>query len=108
MAVAGAVAGAEGTETVNGPGRGRDRDGPDYDDYRDPTAGIGGAAPARSALTLRLVLAGFGLVGCGAAAVGLLTVGRLPLLAVALGILALVAAVDVVVVVRRKARGEPG
>ncbi|MBD0323811.1 MAG: hypothetical protein ICV72_10555, partial [Aldersonia sp.] len=32
------------------------------DDYHDPTAGFGGAAPARSALTLRLVLAAFGLV----------------------------------------------
>ena len=29
--------------------------------YHDPTAGFGGAAPARSALTLRAVLAGFGL-----------------------------------------------
>jgi hypothetical protein len=30
--------------------------------YHDPTAGIGGAAPAISALTLRLCLAVFGLV----------------------------------------------
>ena len=45
--------------------------------YHDPTAGFAGAAPARSALTLRLVLAAFGLV-------------------------------DIVVILRRKARGEPG
>ena len=32
--------------------------------YHDPTAGIGGAAPATSALTLRLWLALFGLVTC--------------------------------------------
>jgi hypothetical protein len=37
--------------------------------YHDPTAGFGGAAPARSALTLRAVLAGFGLVFCTVAAV---------------------------------------
>ena len=30
--------------------------------FHDPTAGFGGAPPAQSALTLRLVLAGFGLV----------------------------------------------
>src|SRR5205823_10670775 len=38
------------------------------DDYHDPLAGIGGAPPARSALTLRIWLAGFGLVFCAAAA----------------------------------------
>lgn len=32
--------------------------------YHDPFARIAGAAPARSALTLRLVLATFGLVVC--------------------------------------------
>src|SRR5438270_313538 len=30
--------------------------------YHDPTAGFGGSTPARSALTLRAVLAGFGLL----------------------------------------------
>ena len=35
-------------------------------DHHDPTAGFAGAAPARSALTLRLVLAVFGLVVCTA------------------------------------------
>jgi len=37
-------------------------------DYHDPTAGFGGAPPARSALTLRAVLAAFGLVFCTGAA----------------------------------------
>ena len=38
------------------------------EDYHDPTAGIAGAAPARSALTLRLILAVFGLVVCAVGA----------------------------------------
>jgi hypothetical protein len=32
------------------------------EDHHDPTAGFAGAPPARSALTLRLILASFGLV----------------------------------------------
>ena len=90
----------------------RPRKRPDYSrglpDHHDPTAGIGGAPPARSALTLRLVLAAFGLVFCLGA--GLLWLARdLPVWpAVVLFVLAAVAAVDLVVVIRRKARGEPG
>src|SRR4051812_50052200 len=38
------------------------------EDYHDPTAGFGGAAPARSALTLRAVLATLRLVFCAGAA----------------------------------------
>jgi hypothetical protein len=77
-------------------------------DHHDPTAGIGGAAPAQSALTLRLILAVFGLVVClGGGVVVLLT--PLPVwFAVVLFVLAAVAAVDLVVIIRRKARGEPG
>lgn len=76
-------------------------------DYHNPLAGIGGAAPASSALTLRLVLAAFGLVVCAAGAV-LFGLAGVPLgWIAALAVLALVAAVDIVVVVRRKARGEP-
>ena len=88
------------------------RERPDYrrglPDHHDPTAGIGGARPAQSALTLRLVLAAFGLVFCLGA--GLLWLaGDLPVWpAVVLLVLAAVAAVDLVVVIRRKARGEPG
>jgi 1,4-dihydroxy-2-naphthoate octaprenyltransferase len=86
-------------------------DQPDYrrglDDYHDPTAGIGGAAPARSALTLRLVLAAFGLVFCGVTAVVAVR-ADLVVVVIILGILAVVALIDLVVVARRKARGEPG
>jgi hypothetical protein len=84
---------------------------PDYrrglDDYHDPTAGIGGAPPARSALTLRLVLAAFGLVFCGVTAV-IAARADLTVLAVLLGVLAVIALIDLIVVARRKARGEPG
>lgn len=76
-------------------------------DYHDPTAGIGGAAPARSALTLRAVLAAFGLVVCAVGAVLGWQVG-ITWLAVVLAILAVVALVDLVWVLYRKQRGEPG
>ena len=56
--------------------------------------------PVRSALTLRLWLAGFGLVVCSAGAVVAFVVGTVWL--------AIVAVVDIVVVARRKRRGEPG
>ena len=85
---------------------------PDYSaglpDHHDPTAGVGGAAPAQSALTLRLVLAAFGLVVCLAGAVVLLVAGAPVAVAVVFLVLAGVALVDLVVVARRKARGEPG
>lgn len=77
------------------------------DDYHDPTAGIGGASPARSALTLRLVLAAFGLLFCGFAAWFAFEAG-LPLLGVILAVLALTALVDLGWVAHRKRRGEPG
>ena len=77
-------------------------------DYHDPTAGLGGAAPAQSALTLRLILAGFGLVVSLAGAVLWLATDFPVWPAVLLFVLAAVAVVDLVVIVRRKARGEPG
>ncbi|MGY1633786.1 DUF6343 family protein [Geodermatophilus sp. SYSU D01186] len=77
-------------------------------DHHDPTAGIGGAAPAQSALTLRLVLAAFGLVVCLAGGLVWLAIDLPVWPAVVLFVLAAVAAVDLVVVVRRKRRGEPG
>jgi membrane protein implicated in regulation of membrane protease activity len=77
-------------------------------DYHDPTAGFGGAPPAQSALTLRLVLAGFGLVVCVAGGIVLLVAGVPVWIAVVLFVLAGVALVDLAVVARRKARGEPG
>ncbi|HEY4627169.1 MAG: hypothetical protein JF630_03300 [Geodermatophilales bacterium] len=92
------------------PRRRRSRE--DYErglpDYHDPTAGLGGAAPAQSALTLRLVLATFGLLVCVAGGVAFLLVGAPVWPAVVLFVLAAVALVDLVVVARRKARGEPG
>jgi hypothetical protein len=72
----------------------------DPDDYHDPTAGIGGAPPARSALGLRLVLALFGVVVCAAGAVAFAIV-RAPIGTVVLGVLTLIAAIDVAVVTRR-------
>ena len=94
---------------MNGPRRPRSRK--DYEqglpDYHDPTAGFAGAPPARSALTLRLVLAVFGLVVCTAGGIGFLAAG-MAVWAVVLLVLAAIALVDIVVIVRRKARGEPG
>jgi hypothetical protein len=80
----------------------------DYADYHDPLAGIGGAPPAYSALTLRLVLAIFGLLVCAAGAVGLGYAGVPVGFVIGLAVLALIAAVDIGVIVRRKRRGEPG
>jgi hypothetical protein len=76
-------------------------------DYHDPTAGFGGAAPAYSALTLRAVLAGFGLVFCAVAA-ALVIMASFTVLGVALAVLAAVALVDLAWVIHRKRRGEPG
>jgi hypothetical protein len=91
----------------------RPRSRADYErglpDHHDPTAGFGGAPPAQSALTLRLVLALFGIVVCLAGGLGWLAVDELPTWpAVVLFVLGAVAVVDVVVILRRKARGEPG
>ena len=90
----------------------RQRSRADYErglpDHHDPTAGIGGAAPAQSALTLRLVLAAFGLVVCVAGAIVLLVADAPVAFVVALFVLAAVALVDLVVIARRKLRGEPG
>ena len=77
------------------------------DDYHDPTAGVGGAPPARSALTLRLWLAGFGLVFCAAAAVVIGYLGS-GVWAAVLAAIAGIAAVNLGWVAYRKRRGEPG
>ena len=77
------------------------------DDYHDPTAGFGGSPPARSALTLRAVLAAFGLVFCaGAAWISSPRAGRSP--GWLLVVVAVIAVVDLLVVLNRKRRGEPG
>lgn len=75
--------------------------------YHDPTAEIGGTSPTRSALTLRLFLASFGLLFCAVAAV-LAFVAGVSWLGVVLVVLAVSAAVDLGWVAHRKRRGEPG
>jgi hypothetical protein len=96
---------------MSDPRRGRRSRG-DYErglpDLHDPTAGFAGAPPAQSALTLRLVLAAFGLVVCTGGGVLWLAAGLPVWAAVVLFVLAAVALVDLVVVARRKRRGEPG
>ncbi|WP_190813893.1 DUF6343 family protein [Saccharopolyspora pogona] len=77
--------------------------------YHDPMAGFAGAPYACSALTLRLWLAGFGLVFCtGAAVLVFLFVPELAWLGWALIVLAVTALVDFGWVAHRKRRGEPG
>ena len=77
-------------------------------DYHDPTAGIGGAAPAYSALTLRIVLASLGvLFGVALTIVSLVVFDQIVLLIAGLA-LTVVAIINLIVVLRRKARGEPG
>ncbi|HEU4544125.1 MAG TPA: DUF6343 family protein [Jiangellaceae bacterium] len=77
------------------------------DDYHDPTAGFGGAPPARSALTLRLILAGFGFV-ISAVITFLAARADLTWLMIIGVVLATIAAIDIVWVAQRKRRGEPG
>ena len=76
--------------------------------YHDATAGIGGAAPAVSALTLRLCLAVFGLVICTAFAIWFYLINAPIGFPAVLLVLAAVAVIDIAVIVRRKRRGEPG
>lgn len=78
--------------------RGRRRDSSRGDDYRDPTSGIGGASPARSALKLRAALAVFGLLVCAGAAALLAVVQAPTAWVVALAVLALIACVDLAVI----------
>lgn len=76
-------------------------------DHHDPTAGLG-PAPARSALTLRALLAAFGLVFCAVAAwIAFGTMG-VPVVGWIMVVIAVVALVDLGVVLNRKRRGEPG
>ena len=76
--------------------------------YHDPTSGIGGAAPAISALTLRLWLAVFGLVICTAFAIWAYLINAPIGFVVVLLAMAAVAVIDIAVILRRKRRGEPG
>jgi hypothetical protein len=76
-------------------------------DNHDPLGGIGGAPLAYSALTLRLVLACFGFIFCVGAAIAA-ALARLPALTLVMSMGAVVAVVDVAIIIRRKRRGEPG
>lgn len=76
-------------------------------DHHDVLAGVGGAPPAYSALTLRLVLASFGVLAFCAGGVAALLAHRDVLAAVFFAV-ALCAVVNVLVVANRKHRGEPG
>lgn len=69
---------------------------------------FGAVPPARSALTLRLVLAVFGLVISVGAAISFVWF-EVPLVFVAMAVVAaVIAVIDIVVIVRRKLHGEPG
>ena len=76
-------------------------------DYHDPFGGIGGAAPAYSALTLRIVLASVALAMCLAAGT-LFVVLHVLWGIILLSVLAVVCIVDLAWVIHRKRRGEPG
>jgi hypothetical protein len=65
-------------------------------------------AEGHSALTLRLVLASFGLVVCAAAAILFIMLEIPVVFVVALALLAVIAAIDIVIVGWRKYHGEPG
>ncbi|MBB5960075.1 hypothetical protein FHS29_006698 [Saccharothrix tamanrassetensis] len=69
--------------------------------------GLPPRAPPRSALTLRLWLAGFGIVLNGGAALLLARAG-FTFLAVVLALIAVGLVVDLFWVVHRKRRGDPG
>ncbi len=77
-------------------------------DHHDPTAGLLGAAPAQSALTARMFLAGFGLVVSVAAGIVWLGTDLPTWPAAVLLVVGAFAAVNLAVVARRKLRGEPG
>lgn len=95
------------SENPHAPRRSREDYARGLPGYHDPTAGIGGSTPARSALTLRAVLAGFGLVVCAAGAVFAYLAG-LAWFAVVLVLIAVLALLDLAWVLYRKSRGEPG
>jgi len=86
----------------------RDRYRRGLPDHHDPTAGIGGAPPARSALTLRLVLAIFGVVVGAGLAIWAYLIDAPTALIVIPAVVAVLAVINAVVVARRKLRGEPG
>lgn len=97
-------------EQDHAPGTGPDagRAGRGRPDHHDPTARVFRATPAHSALTLRLVLASFGLLLWAAIGIATLVLGGARWLLVVAVVLVVVSVVDLAVVARRKRRGEPG
>lgn len=75
--------------------------------HHDPTTRLGGT-PALSPLTLRLRLAAWGLVMALIGVVVFTAVTEEAPIAVAFGIVAATALVDVLVIQRRRHQGEPG
>lgn len=74
----------------------------------DPNT-LGGNQPAaRSALTARLVLAGFGFAISTLGAIIMVLAGIPVGFVMFFGALAVIAVIDFIVVARRKSRGEPG
>lgn len=76
-------------------------------DYHDPTAGIGGAPPAVSALVLRAWLAVVAVAVCIASIVLTVAVNGPTALIVVLGAVGITAVVDLVVITRRRHRLHP-
>jgi Flp pilus assembly protein TadB len=76
--------------------------------YHDPLAGFGGPPPTLNALTLRLVLAIFALAVCAVGTVLLAVAGAPVGFTVVVAVLAVIAVIDIAVIVRRKRRCEPG
>jgi hypothetical protein len=70
--------------------------------------GFGGLPPARSALTLRLILATFGLLVSLIAVVASILLNTPYGVVIFFAVLALIAAVDLMVVAARKRHGESG
>ena len=81
---------------------------PPREQRHGPLEVFGGAPPARSALTLRLVLASFGLIVCGGAAALGAIVGVPDVFVIVLCVIGAISLIDLGVIVRRKRRGEPG
>lgn len=75
--------------------------------YHDPTANWAGAPPAQSALTLRAVLASFGVL-CLLGGTVVFAVLHILWLAVLFGLGVLFAGLNLGWVLHRKRRGEPG
>lgn len=75
--------------------------------YHDPTSGYGGAAPAYSALTVRIWLAALSVLLCVGAAI-LFSRYAIWWASVLLSVVAAASLVDLAWVVHRKRRGEPG